>query len=759
MNRFTTTVILLFIIAPAHGQDLIRHDADSMLSALRKAPSAIDRIYLLLGLARFHIFKPGENKIDFDSATACINQAAVLNNFVKSADAHGYQLLTESFLLHEKNQPAEAKKRVEKAITLLESGNSKSHLGEAYYESSTHYDYRDSQQLNRRISLVEQAVGAFQQAGKIERTAFSLTMLGDLYSIRGNDKKALEATKLALAQYESINYQKLQSVYAVLGNMYRVQDEYGLALKYELKALKTAESLHDTSMMLCEINYVLGGIYKDLDRNELAIKYFKDALKTAEENDDHYSVLLLMLNIVTTYNTLDRPKEAIAFLASIPTKYFETKDDLEQSYIALAFCLTYLSANQLDKARRYHDILLKLSKSRRLLDDARNNINRILASYYLATGQYSNARIYLTRNTNFSPGFVRPKWFNADCKLWYKLDSAEGNFQSAFNYLLIYKTINDSLLSITKARQLQQIEVEYETAKKGDSLKLKNKDILLLRQTNDLQQVNLQRAALVKNVTISGIILTVIIIGLLYRQYRHKQQSNTIISGKNELLQHLLAEKDWLLKEIHHRVKNNFQTVMGLLGTQSGFLKNEVAINAIKDSQHRIHAMSLIHQRLYQTENLSAINMPDYIHELVDYLSDSFNIGNRIRVDLKIDPMEMDLAHCIPLGLILNEAITNSFKYAFPNDAEGIISISITRSSEHQILLRIRDDGAGLPSGFDVAKSESMGMNLMRGLSAEIGADFSISSQNGTRIDINLFYDPEVEMKITRTKTEPTHVT
>ncbi len=106
---------------------------------------------------------------------------------------------------------------------------------------------------------------------------------------------------------------------------------------------------------------------------------------------------------------------------------------------------------------------------------------------------------------------------------------------------------------------------------------------------------------------------------------------------------------------------------MGLLGTQSGYLKNEAAINAIKDSQHRLHTMSLIHQRLYQTENLSAINMPHYIYELVDYLRDSFGTRNRIHFNLQIEPIELNLTHCIPIGLILNEAITNAFKYAFPN--------------------------------------------------------------------------------------------
>jgi two-component sensor histidine kinase len=209
-------------------------------------------------------------------------------------------------------------------------------------------------------------------------------------------------------------------------------------------------------------------------------------------------------------------------------------------------------------------------------------------------------------------------------------------------------------------------------------------------------------------------------------------------------LQHLVTEKEWLLKEIHHRVKNNFQTVMGLLGTQAGYQKSEVVINAITDSQRRIQSMSLIHQKLYQSKNLSAINMSDYIHELVDSLSDSFSTNNHIRFHLESDPVELDLAHCIPLGLILNEAITNCFKYAFLNNKAGIVAITFKRVSLNQIVLMIHDNGAGFPPSFNTNETDSMGMNLMRGLSEEIGAQFEAGNKDGAQITVRFEYDPDV---------------
>jgi two-component sensor histidine kinase len=197
---------------------------------------------------------------------------------------------------------------------------------------------------------------------------------------------------------------------------------------------------------------------------------------------------------------------------------------------------------------------------------------------------------------------------------------------------------------------------------------------------------------------------------------------------------------------------------MGLLGTQSDYLRNEVAIAAIADSQRRIHTMSLIHQRLYHTENLSAINMPDYIHELVDFLSDSFNTDNRIRFKLKTEPIELDLSQCIPLGLILNETITNAFKYAFPNGREGVISISLEAVSSNHLLLTIEDNGIGLPAGFSQTKQNSMGINLIKGLSAELGAEFILAGQNGTKISISFPHQPEGADGDLRVEPEPMHV-
>ncbi|MCD0465982.1 sensor histidine kinase [Flavobacterium sp. ENC] len=281
-----------------------------------------------------------------------------------------------------------------------------------------------------------------------------------------------------------------------------------------------------------------------------------------------------------------------------------------------------------------------------------------------------------------------------------------------------------------------RLNIIYETEKKSqDIIKLKNKTLL--------QQSKLKNEVFLRNSMITFLLLLLIILGLLYKRFTFKKRTNRLlevqqeeINQKNVTLQNMLIEKEWLLREIHHRVKNNLHMVVGLLASQAEFLKNEEALQAINNSQNRIHAMSLIHQKLYQSENLSIIDMPSYIFELTEYLKDSFEIRKRIRFILDIDSFNLPLSHSIPIGLIFNEAVTNAIKYAFPDHKNGIITISLKTDDHKNYLLIIKDNGTGLPDDFDPYDSPSLGIKLMQGLSDDIKGKFEISGKKGTRITL-----------------------
>ncbi|MBO9563802.1 MAG: sensor histidine kinase [Niastella sp.] len=276
---------------------------------------------------------------------------------------------------------------------------------------------------------------------------------------------------------------------------------------------------------------------------------------------------------------------------------------------------------------------------------------------------------------------------------------------------------------------------QQELAQKEKELGLQQENIDLLHNKEQLQESQLKQANFIKKMTFAGIVLLLVIVGLLYNQYRVKHLNNRAISEKNERLNGLLEEKEWLLKEVHHRVKNNLQVVSSLLQSQSAYLKDE-ALAAVHDSQHRVQAMSLIHQKLYQTDNISTINMDIYIPELVDYLRDSFVTRTRIVFVMDIEPVALDVTQAIPLGLIINEAVTNVFKHAFTGRERGQVHVSLKQLNEEELILHISDNGIGLQIDPDLFPKSSLGLNLMKGLCRDFNGRYNIESKEGTHIEI-----------------------
>ncbi|MXN90543.1 hypothetical protein GR160_04840 [Flavobacterium sp. Sd200] len=239
------------------------------------------------------------------------------------------------------------------------------------------------------------------------------------------------------------------------------------------------------------------------------------------------------------------------------------------------------------------------------------------------------------------------------------------------------------------------------------------------------------------------LILLVLIFVLLYGGYRSRKFKNKKILFKQqqidqqkELLQKLLNEKEWLVGEMHHRVKNNLQIVISLLNSQLAYLENKDAYMAIQNSQHRIHAISLIHQKLYLSESLAVVNISWYINELVNYLSDNIDVERKINFDIDTDRFEFDVEIAVPLALILNEAISNSVKHAFNGIDNPEIRISLQRTKKESYELTVTDNGIGLPNDFDIDNVNSLGMNLMTGLSTQIDGTFTVQNDNGLTVTV-----------------------
>jgi two-component sensor histidine kinase len=446
-------------------------------------------------------------------------------------------------------------------------------------------------------------------------------------------------------------------------------------------------------------------------------------------------------------------KEALAYMLNMIRTYPPQNLNDSLSYTSMVGH-AYRESKQYARAEQYFKQFAQLT---RRAGYPQNDADQNLAQLYVEWHQYAKARYYLSHlfaNEEKGPmGWRRHLHYMA-----FLADSATGHFKEALGHMTFLNTQAESSRRKETDQALKKWEVAYGTQKKEELLRLKNQNIGLLTQRANAQQEKIRRSDQIRNLVAGVLLLVLVILGLLLYQYRQKQKNNrlvltksNLINEKNVMLEKLVVEKEWLLKEVHHRVKNNLHTIFCLLESQSVFLQDD-ALAAVETSRNRIYAMSLLHQKLYQSDNIRVVDLALYFNEFLVFLQRSFDLeGRRIRIIQRIQPIRFDIAEAIPLALILNEAVTNAIKYAFTGRDSGEIEIALEQMAGW-VSMTIGDNGVGLKKA-DAAGHNSLGMELMRGLCLDIGAEIKFEVDNGTKISITFkmaenFSGSEIDRKL-----------
>jgi two-component sensor histidine kinase len=219
---------------------------------------------------------------------------------------------------------------------------------------------------------------------------------------------------------------------------------------------------------------------------------------------------------------------------------------------------------------------------------------------------------------------------------------------------------------------------------------------------------------------------------------------NYLVTQMRAREEHILREKEILLKEIHHRVKNNLQVISSLLNLQAGTISDNSIKAVVLESQARVKSMALIHQLLYETEQFSSIDFSIYLNQLMTSLHGTFkNSNQKIQYFIHSEPILLDIDKAIPLGLITNELVTNAYKYAFENLEEGIIEIELKSTGNGNYMLKISDNGKGLPDSFNPEHSSTLGLKLVHLLTTQIDGTLDIINTNGASYIISFQNTPK----------------
>jgi two-component sensor histidine kinase len=591
--------------------------------------------------------------------------------------------------------------------------------------------------FQQKLADLQQAADSYHALGNNEMEINVLTDLGYMLVVTGQSQAAEGAFAKALTLANVIHYPYTQYHTDALAMCTLMQGKFGEPLRYIFQTIKVAENCRD-SIGWGYFYARLANCYEIEGREKESIAMAQKAIHRfiIDHNPAVYNMLLYPIQ---SLNEQGKAKEALNMVDDIAKRVGSpsTISDTFFYYDILATCHMYLE--NLDSAEMY----IRKTDSLEAMAEAirgplrRTSINEGYGIIYFKRGEYRKAQEYFKKCFTSQSLDGQSLSFVLNTYRWLlRIDSALDDNAAAISHYKQYTQLLDSNFSVTKVRQAEELQVLYETQEKESQINL-------LNEQATLEKSNLEQARLVKNLILAAGIAVFIIAGLLYRQNKLRQKNNKVITennreitSKNEQLQQLLQDKEWLLKEVHHRVKNNLQIVMSLLNSQSVYVNNDAALTAINDSQRRVYAMSLIHQKLYQSENIAAIAMPEYVNELVANLKDSFNSGSRIAFKLDIEPVNLDVSQAIPAGLIINESIVNAIKYAFPDGRRGVITVSLRYEDDDHLLLRILDNGVGLPADINTNKHSSLGLNLIRGLAKQLGGDFAINSHDGLQIAI-----------------------
>jgi two-component sensor histidine kinase len=521
------------------------------------------------------------------------------------------------------------------------------------------------------------------------------------------------AHKLSFERKENIG-----KVY--LGNTFYTLGEYNTSLKIFLEAEKYFSETKDTSI-LANVYNGMAAASENSGNDTITLKYFTRAYELFNVQKDARRSALALNNMGNIYvQRKDYPK-AIEYMEEAFTLIEGSQFPEYKAVLGVNLANAFKESNDLNKADSIYQFVLSQLNEK---DDTYNYLNATkgLGEIQLLKNNFNDAVTYLekaktlSQNNNFM--------VNRD-EIYYSLYLAynkTNNPREALEALRNYTSLRDSIFTVEKDKNLAEALQKFEAEKK---------DIELAQTQLKLERQSLQKRNFLI-ISIAAILLAAIAFWFLY----FKSKTNRILKDQKNTIQSALKEKEMLLKEIHHRVKNNLQVIASLLNLQSRTIEDQQAKDAIKEGQNRVKSMALIHQNLYQTEHMNSMEVGDYIGKLGESLFNSYNVDeNKVTFNIDTEPLHLDVDTLIPLGLILNELLSNALKHAFPEERKGEINV-VFKKEQGDLLLSVQDNGVGYSSTNPNLKKKSFGMTLIDAFSEKLNAAVEVLEQGGTIINI-----------------------
>lgn len=584
--------------------------------------------------------------------------------------------------------------------------------------SSTKLALKDS----TAISAIKQAIVSFSMGKNVEQVVRFKNLLGYYYIRFDEYDKAIETLKVALKECRNTGFHKTRSfVHAYLGFTYTQKGQYDSAIVHQTQCMKYRElaglTIDPATVLNIGVNYFHSGNFTK------ALEYYKQTAEEGIAQGNQQAETIAYQNMGAAYTELGDLDKAIEFLTKANERSIANND-------SVAISIYHTSIGDIKRKEFDLDAALKsYQKAQSIFPKSGPKSRSMFVHFNLA-------KIYLDIAPNREPstlplavrhgemafqlasetGQIKDK---GECaEVLFSAYERLGQFEKSINYVKQHMAIKDSLLSEERIAAVAEVQTKYETEKKELEIELLSKDNELKNEKLDSSLKTQRKQRNLNVAVISGLLVSLVLVILLMRQVRRRKRANQELRNRNETISRQDGEKAILLKEIHHRVKNNLQVISSLLQLQSSHVsKDERAV--LEEGQGRVMAMALIHEKLYQTDHVSEIDMKEYCKHLCRDISNVFAGRHLVKFNIEIDNIHLDIDTAVPVGLMINELVTNAFKYAF-HQQEGQVNIAIKKEEIGIYKMTVADSGPGLPPDLNWRKSKGLGLRLINLLTIQL---------------------------------------
>lgn len=593
-------------------------------------------------------------------------------------------------------------------------------------------------QLNNPAALdyFSKAYAAAEVEGKYDLQFSALYKKGIYFDITGKGDSSLfyfeKSSNLAIRNKKWLDVARARNSKGVVE--FRAGN-YTKSLSHYFEALKAAEIANDKAFTF-KVNNNIGHVYFYIDPIKASIYYNKNLI-LAREQGDSAGVRECYMNLGNVYNNLENCEKALEFY-----NLSLDKNNIEENVYARAHILQNMSVCE-NKMGNYGQAEIHLRESLRIFESmgdkegiAQSYVN--LGNLLIDTKKYAEANRYLSDALALSLEINSKEGQRYSLEGLITIDSTLKNYKQAFIHASMLAEIKNQLLNTEIAGQVAKMEAVYQNEKKQLQIENLNTQARLQEEEIEGKNIELKLQNLQKIGFGVGFGIALLLAGIVFFAYRQKQKTNHTLNLKNQIIQQALEEKELLMKEIHHRAKNNLQVVSGLLSLQSTRISDEKSKDAILEATNRVKSMALIHEQLYQPGAQTDINIKTYLEDLTESLYQSYNLsGSAIEVNKNIEDLKLDVDVSIPLGIIANELMSNAFKHAFEANRPGKLTLNLF-SQQEEIVLEVIDNGSGVPEGFDFSKAKSFGMHMVHSLAKKIHAVIHYVPAQGTYVKVQV---------------------